>query len=50
MPPYTAVPARRATQGTAPASLPWAARVMTTPPAPTLTATTLTATIRREAV
>ncbi|MFD3993865.1 hypothetical protein [Streptomyces sp. NPDC058583] len=39
---YTAVPARRATPGTAPASLPWAARVMTTPLARTLTATTRT--------
>ncbi|MFF5920544.1 hypothetical protein ACFY8C_19710 [Streptomyces flavochromogenes] len=33
MPPRTATAARRATPGTAPASLPWAARAMTTPTA-----------------
>lgn len=44
MPPYAAHPARRATPGTAPASLPWAARAGTTP------ATTLTTTDRTEAV
>ncbi|WP_329284907.1 hypothetical protein [Streptomyces sp. NBC_00691] len=37
MPPYAAVPARRATPGTAPASLPWAARTMATPTATTRT-------------
>ncbi|MFE5945371.1 hypothetical protein [Streptomyces sp. NPDC056480] len=38
MPPYAAAPARRATPGTAPASLPWAARARTARPATTLTA------------
>ncbi|MFF3843248.1 hypothetical protein [Streptomyces sp. NPDC001930] len=41
MPPYAAAPARRATPGAVPASLPWAARVMTTPPVTTLPVTTL---------
>ncbi len=45
MPRYPAASARRATPGAAPASLPWAARVMTNP-----TATTPTATTRTEAV
>ncbi len=50
MRPYAAAPARRATSGAAPASLPWAARAAAAPTTSTLSAPTLSVPTRSEAV